>query len=115
MLSKARILILAVCLLLIPTISYSQQFVSMLIGVTAPTSSTEVSISSGSRRTYWVYITGTASLSIFMSPTSTQSFVPFVTAITTSGFIDTTAPGTRTRVDVVSCTGCTVTVLLEVR
>jgi len=89
----------------------------MLDGVQTTTTSAPVSFLEGKFRgpkAFWVYIAGTASVSIDLAPRPGSNFVPVVENITVSGMVDTIAPAQRAQVRVTSCVACTVSVLLQV-
>ena len=109
------LLIGSILVLSLAPIVSAQSYSVLLNAGTTTGASSEVSVSSRSERTYWVYITGTATLAIQVSARAGDPFVDLVNNISSSGLVDTQAPGTRTRVNVTVCTGCTVTVVLESR
>ncbi len=89
----------------------------LLDAVDAPITSPEVSFLETKFRgpkAFWIYVAGTASITIDVAPRAGAAFVPLVENITVSGMIDTIAPAQRARVRLVSCTACTVSVLLQV-
>jgi len=110
-----RAIIIGLILLLSVSIANAAQYVTLLDGATTTGVSQESSVSSRAERTYWIFITGTATLSIQMSPKAGADFIDLVNNISTSTIVDTVAPGTRTRINVSTCTACTVSVVLELR
>lgn len=89
----------------------------LLDGVQNTATSSEVSFLETKFRgpkAFWIYVAGTASITIDVAPRPGAAFVPLVENITVSGVVDTIAPAQRARVRVVSCVACTVSVLLQV-
>jgi hypothetical protein len=111
---KLLSLLFALSFLVLPSISYGETYTILLDKAVKTGPGPELSFSSRALRAYWINISGTATVQIEVAARPVDPMVPLVTGISTSTMVDTNSPGTRTRVNVTSCSGCTVSVVLEI-
>lgn len=110
-----RLISAVAAILLCASIASAETYTTLLSEVKATGPSGEVSVAPRTLRAYWIYITGTATVDIEVAARPGDPLVKLITGISANTMIDTDAPGTRTLVRVMTCTGCTVSAILEVR